>query len=633
MTPDDERPDGGRPDSDLPATASAEPRAAGSTGAGPTDAGSTDAGSTDAGSTDPARGAADAERTAAGDAGGDPAVPAARPSGLRRVGRWLSGGGDGEIVATELVVGGGADADGPLVPGWEIAVTWLRRMAGWTRHAARATAGWVGRRWRSRRGRALLAGLVALLVAIPTGLTVGLVELAHDDGGAPGTTGPQVLRLGVMAPLSGDLGNIGIAVRDAVTLAVDEVNKTDAIPGWKVELVAKDDLSRPDGGAAAAEAFADDDSLIGVVGPLSSTVARVALPVLSAAGIPVVSPSNSDPALTAQDEPASSRKRPYSRYFRLSGSDALEARTGADYAVHTLNRTRILVIDGGPSYGESLADRFTADATADGAEVVASYRVQGDAAAASEVQQVDDGIQLLNPDLVYTTTGYLFASALRKRMANDGRSVPLLGTDAMLSARYLDSAGESAEGDLATDLAVPVSRLPTAGAFAAEFLKRWGPVLGGPEQPATPDKETTPPATPSASGSGQFGPSMPTTAPPVGSATDGSDPGLLAPDLTGATPSAATTLTQQRAEMIPALAAYAYDSARALLRSAAVVLPGRFGVDDAARAAIAAQVGRGSFAGVTGQVSFDAFGDRRDPSSVIYAVLAGRFVPLVVDEP
>ncbi|ADP82914.1 branched-chain amino acid ABC transporter substrate-binding protein [Pseudofrankia inefficax] len=552
-----------------------------------------------------------------------PAERASASSLLRRLGRWLSGGPESERAGSELVVAGGAD--GPLVPGWEIAVAGLRRFAGWTGRAARATAGWVGRRRGTGRGRALLAGLVTLLVAIPTGLTIGLVELARDHGdGVPGASDPRVLRLGVMAPLSGDLGNIGIAVRDAVTLAVDDANKTDAIPGWKVELVAKDDLSRPDGGAAAAEAFADDSSLIGVVGPLSSTVARVALPVLDAAGVPVVSPSNSSPDLTAQDASASTRKRPYSRYFRLSGTDALQAKTGADYAVDTLRRSRILVIDGGPSYGESLAERFTRDATAAGAEVVASYQVDGDAAAAAEVQSVADGIQTLNPDLIYTTTGYLFASALRKRMAAAQLSVPLLGTDAMLSARYLDSAGDTAEGDLATDLAVPISRLPAAGAFAAEFLKRWGPVLGGPEQPATPDKVPDSSATPSAGTDGTS-----SEGPPAASAAV-RQPG---PDGGGTTGSEPPTLTPQRAEMIPALAAYAYDSARALLRAAAVVLPGRLAVDDGARAAIAAQVGRGSFAGVTGQVSFDAFGDRRDPSSVVYAVLAGRFVPLVIGEP
>jgi ABC-type branched-subunit amino acid transport system substrate-binding protein len=89
-------------------------------------------------------------------------------------------------------------------------------------------------------------------------------------------------------------------------------------------------------------------------------------------------------------------------------------------------------------------------------------------------------------------------------------------------------------------------------------------------------------------------------------------------------------VTVGEAGTIPALAAYGYDAARALLRAAAAVLPGRLEVDDAARAGVAADIGRSSFAGVTGEVSFDAFGDRRDPRAVIYAVRDGRFVPVVV---
>ncbi|ONH32048.1 ABC transporter substrate-binding protein [Pseudofrankia asymbiotica] len=494
----------------------------------------------------------------------------------------------------------------------------------------------MGRR-RTRRGQALLAGLLALLVALPTGLTLGLLTLrdGRAGGGAGGSRGPQVMRIGVMAPLSGDLGNIGGSVRDAVTLAVDEFNKSEAIPGWKVELVAENDLSRPDGGAAAAEAFAKDSALVGVVGPLSSNVARIAVPVLDAAGVPVISPSNGDPALTAQDEPPYARKRPYDRYFRLSGSDAVQARAGADYAVRVLHLTKIIVVDGGPSYGDTLAGRFASYALAAGAEVLTTYQVKGADADGKEVQEVAEGIQEFNPDLVYTSTGYLFASALRQRMADEAISVRILGTDAMLSARYLDSAGGAAEGDLATDLAVPLSRLP-AGAFATEYLKRWGPVAGGPEQPAIPDKKTgSPTPTPT---DGATGPA----APPGGPIRDGqgtntpggsgsSAPGAVVPGDNGSgrgdEPSA---VTGQEADMIPALAAYAYDSARALLRAAAVVLPGRVAVDDATRAAITAQIARGSFAGVTGQVAFDIFGDRRDPSAVIYAIVNGRFVPTVI---
>jgi len=548
--------------------------------------------------------------------------------------RWLAGGGrGGEIVASDPVVGGGVDPDGPLVPGWQIAKVWLATAWRWVGRQARATAAWVGRQRGTRRGQALLAGILALLVALPTGLTLGLLQLRDRHGGGGGAGGPRVARLGVMAPLSGDLGNIGNAVRNAVELAVDEYNKSGAIAGWKVELVAKDDLSRPDGGAAAAEAFSKDSSVIGVVGPLSSNVARIALPVLDAAGVPVVSPSNSAPELTAQDEPAAGRKRPYDRYFRLSGSDSLQAEVGADYAVRTQGRTRILVVDGGPRYGDTLAGRFANYAIGAGAQVLTTYQVMGDGADGDEVQEVLEGIQELSPDLVYTTTGYLFASTLRQRMAAENLTVPLMGTDAMLSARYLDSAGEAAEGDVATDLAVPLSRLPAAGAFAAEYLKRWGPVAGGPEQPATPDKVTaSPTATPSA-----------TSADGAGStAAPGADAAMVVPPADGSAagaPSAAgvpgdgdepPATAGQEADMIPALAAYAYDSARALLRAAAAVLPGWVAVDDATRAAIATQVARGSFSGVTGQVAFDAYGDRRDPSAVVYTIRDRRFVPMIV---
>ncbi|WP_241842183.1 branched-chain amino acid ABC transporter substrate-binding protein [Pseudofrankia sp. BMG5.36] len=581
--------------------------------------------------------------------GRDAARAGGAGSPLRRLVRWLAGSARGsEIVATDPVVGGGVDPDGPLVPGWQVAKVWLVVAARWIRHSARTTAAWAGRRRRTRRGRALLAGLLALLVALPTGLTLGLLTLrdGRAGGGPGGSRGPQVMRIGVMAPLSGDLGNIGGSVRDAVALAVDESNKSEAIPGWKAELVAKDDLSRPDGGAAAAEAFAEDSALVGVVGPLSSNVARIAVPVLDAGGIPVVSPSNGEPELTAQDEPPYIRKRPYDRYFRLSGSDAVQAKAGADYAVHVRHRTKIIVVDGGPFYGDTLAGRFASYAIAAGAEVLTTYQVKGDGADGKEVQEVAEGIQEFNPDLVYTSTGYLFASALRQRMADEAISVQILGTDAMLSARYLDSAGEAAEGDLATDLAVPLSRLPAAGAFADEYLKRWGPVVGGPEQPAVPDKKTgSPTPTPSAGAAGSAAPPGAGSARPGGS--DGQDrdgQGMNTPGGSGSSAPGARVsgedgsgrgdeplaVTGQEADMIPALAAYAYDSARALLRAAAVVLPGRVAVDDATRAAIAAQIARGSFAGVTGQVAFDAFGDRRDPAAVIYAIVNGRFVPTVI---
>ncbi|MBX6388349.1 MAG: branched-chain amino acid ABC transporter substrate-binding protein [Frankia sp.] len=539
-----------------------------------------------------------------------------------------------------------------MVPGWEIAVTWLRAALCHTRRWLRAAAGWAGRRRQTRGGRALLAGLLVLALAVPAGLVIGLVAAFRDDGddsAGLGLTGPRVLRLGVMAPLSGPRGDVGVAVRNAVALAVEEAKDAEAIPGWTIELVEKDDLARPDGGAAAAEAFADDPAMIGVVGPLSSTVARVALPVLDEAGISVISPANSEPQLTGQDTANGDdegRERPFSRYFRLSGSDMLQARVGADYAVDTMGRSRILVIDGGPRYGPTLADRFASFARDAGADILASFEVRGDVADKAEVDEVAEAIRTLAPDLVYTTTGPEFAGALRRQMAEDQMaSVPLLGTDALLRPQYLDAAGEAAEGDLVTDLAVPVSRLPAAGAFAAAYAERWGPLGGGQDEEQDEDDEPDSggeDANIEAQASGAAadwgggtvasaeGRSVEPRTTDDGGEADGDTAGTDGTDGGEGAEQEPPPLNDRAADMIPAVAAYAYDAARALLRAAASVLPARQAVDDGARAAIAAEVGRDSFPGVTGMVAFDEFGDLIHPPAVIYTVLGGRFVPLLV---
>ncbi|WP_250281063.1 ABC transporter substrate-binding protein, partial [Frankia sp. CiP1_Cm_nod2] len=163
-----------------------------------------------------------------------------------------------------------------------------------------------------RRLHRVFAVVVAVIVVLVAVLAVALTGGSPAHG--PSATRTRTATLGLIAPLSADRASVGTAVRNAVRLAVDEANAQGTIPGWKVRLSVQDDLSRPDGGARAAGTLAADQTLIGVVGPLSSTVAMVALPTLDAAGIAVISPSNSQPELTgapssAAPAPSTARSR------------------------------------------------------------------------------------------------------------------------------------------------------------------------------------------------------------------------------------------------------------------------------------------------------------------------------------
>jgi len=459
-----------------------------------------------------------------------------------------------------------------------------------------AAARWRG--WPPRVRVALAAGLAVLLAAIITGLA--LARPSHPKHG--GVAAPRVATIGVIAPMSGAFSASGQATARAVQLAVKTANDEQLIPGWKLRYAGADDASRPDGGARAADEFRADPTTIGVIGPLSSTVATVALPTLSAAHIPVISPANSDPALTGAT--AAPRTRPYPSYFRLSGTDVDQAAVAADYAVRTMGRHRIIVVDEGPYYdaGPTPAERFATDARALGATILAYRSVDGENPD-PDVASIAEQIEATSPDLVYVSAGSDVATRLRERLARGLLPVTVFGTDGLLDARYLAHAGTDTAGDLATDLAAPLAGL----VGARQFVQRYEQGAGS---SPTPRPATSGPA----------------------SSSDGSAPPSPSPPPAPPSPSVSPSVSPspEPGAEIPPVAAPAYDAAQALLRAAATVLPALPAVTTAARQAVTAAIGRARFTGVTGPVAFDAWGDLVHPVVAVYEVVGEEFVPVLV---
>src|ERR1700712_4298193 len=119
-------------------------------------------------------------------------------------------------------------------------------------------------------------------------LTAALALAACSSGsGAPGDcdTDRGALTVGLIAPLSGDLANIGLGMRDSADLAVRQANERCAVQGYRLELQSRDDKGDPATGAAAARELAANPTLIGVVGTYNSSTAPAVPPGLGDAGI------------------------------------------------------------------------------------------------------------------------------------------------------------------------------------------------------------------------------------------------------------------------------------------------------------------------------------------------------------
>ncbi len=214
----------------------------------------------------------------------------------------------------------------------------------------------ITRRARRRSGVPGRPRRTTSLLAV--GVLAGALALTACSSGASGTAGEcdtdrGTLAVGLIAPLSGPLANIGLGMRDSADLAVRQANEHCAVPGYRLELQARDDRADPSTGAAAARELATYPDVIGVVGTYNSSTAQAVQPVLGNAGIVQVSPGNTNVSLTRGVNPVAAPLRQYQTYFRVVATDAVQGPAAADH----------LAASAGPASRSSATARPTARAS------------------------------------------------------------------------------------------------------------------------------------------------------------------------------------------------------------------------------------------------------------------------------
>lgn len=98
------------------------------------------------------------------------------------------------------------------------------------------------------------------------------------------------LRVGFVGGLSDRNADVGLAGEQAVTLAVEQINRAGGINGRLVELVSRDDKQNAETAhRVAAELVAE--KVVAVIGPFTSGMAAAVVPVTDKSGIVTISPT------------------------------------------------------------------------------------------------------------------------------------------------------------------------------------------------------------------------------------------------------------------------------------------------------------------------------------------------------
>ena len=308
------------------------------------------------------------------------------------------------------------------------------------------------------------------LVRIAAPLLIGaLVLSACGSKKESGTSsGSKTLTIGVVAPLSGDLSAVGNGIKNGVDLAVKQANEKKTVKGYTLTVDAQDDTAKADVGATVAAKLVAESNVVGVVGPLNSSVAKSVAPVMAQANLVVISPSNSNVDLTGRGAllTGGTQVRPYKSYFRVVASDDIQGPFAAQFAVKTVMAKTIAIVHDKKAYGQGLAEAFAKEAKKDGATVLKTETINpGDKDFSATITK----LKAEKPDFLFYGGEYPEASLLTKQLKSAGLKIPLMGGDGVQADDYIKIAGAAAEGDYATALGAPTDSLASAKQFVTDY--------------------------------------------------------------------------------------------------------------------------------------------------------------------
>ena len=153
----------------------------------------------------------------------------------------------------------------------------------------------------------------------------------------------------------GDLSLFGNSAEKAIVFAVEDYGP---IKGHEVNLgAALDDTCTAEGGLAGAQVIVAQGDVAGVIGTNCSIAAAEASPLLTQAGMVLISPGNTAPSLTS-DLAGNEGASHFAGYYRTAHNDLIQGESVARFLYGEGATTAAVVHDGGP-YTMGLATAFS----------------------------------------------------------------------------------------------------------------------------------------------------------------------------------------------------------------------------------------------------------------------------------
>jgi branched-chain amino acid transport system substrate-binding protein len=281
---------------------------------------------------------------------------------------------------------------------------------------------------------AFLFASLFLLGACSAGPSGGSSIGSADGGNAQeGDT----IKIGLNLELSGGVAGYGTQERDGVELAVKQINEEGGILGKEVELVIKDNKSEPNEAATVAANLTENDGVVAIIGPATSGATKAAIPNVTRAQVPLVTPSGTDDSITVNGDAVQEY------IFRSCFQDSFQGVILAKYAAETLNAENVAILgDNSSDYAIGLTNAFKGEYTGNIAVEENFTKDQTD------FQAVLTKIKSTDFDVLYVPGYYEEAGLIIKQAREMGIDQPIIGADGFGDEKMIQLADAANVSDV-----------------------------------------------------------------------------------------------------------------------------------------------------------------------------------------
>ena len=267
---------------------------------------------------------------------------------------------------------------------------------------------------------------------------VALVAAALSSGCASkgGNGGADEIVIGEYGSLTGNDATFGQSTKAGVEIALQELaaQKGGKIGGLAVRSVVEDDQGKAEEAATVVQKLINQDQVVCVIGEVASSRSLAAAPICQSAGVPMISPSSTNPKVTQAGD----------YIFRMCFLDDFQGETMAKFARVNLGLKKVAILkDVKSDYSIGLAQYFTAAFTQAGGTIVTE---QAYTAGDQDFSAQLTAMKAKNPEAIFIPGYYTEVGLIARKARELGINVPLLGGDGWESEKLIEIGGDAMNG-------------------------------------------------------------------------------------------------------------------------------------------------------------------------------------------